>query len=424
MRILVIAPHPFFQERGTPLAERALIEVLSGEGHEVHVATYHEGENVEFPGCRIHRIPRIPGVSGIKPGLSWKKLVADFFLTFHVVRLLRRLDIDVVHAVEEGAFIALIAKRLFGLPYVYDMDSALTAQATEQWPVLRPVRRLMRHLERRVIRQSLYVLAVCKLLEERARELVPGQATARLEDVSLLPPSSGSRPEVLSQTIGHPGPIVMYVGNLESYQGIDLLVAGFQELHDRVPEAQLVVIGGRDRHIALYRAEAEQRGIGDQAHFLGPRPHAHLRDYLEQAAVLISPRSSGVNTPLKVYSYLDSGRPVAATRLPTHTQVLDDEIAMLFEPTPEDLANALERLLTDRHLGDALAGRAQKRAAEEFSPAAFRRKLSRFYEKVERKVGAAAEPRDAHGDKQPALRPVTSDRPSQAPGSRSTEAGQ
>ncbi|MBI4486503.1 MAG: glycosyl transferase family 1, partial [Acidobacteria bacterium] len=52
MRILLLAPHPFFQHRGTPIAEKALIEFLSSEGHEVDVLTYHEGEDVRLPGCR------------------------------------------------------------------------------------------------------------------------------------------------------------------------------------------------------------------------------------------------------------------------------------------------------------------------------------------------------------------------------------
>ena len=42
------------------------------------------------------------------------------------------------------------------------------------------------------------------------------------------------------------------------------------------------------------------------------------------ADVLVSPRLKGLNTPMKIYSYLDSGSAVLATRLRTHTQVLDD----------------------------------------------------------------------------------------------------
>jgi len=392
MRVLLIAPHPFFQERGTPLAEFALLSELSRAGHEIHVATYHEGEDIDVPRCHLHRIPRLPLVRNIRPGLSWKKLVADAALTGKVLRLARTLDIDVVHAVEEGAFMALAVKRLFGTPYIYDMDSALMPQASDKWPVLHVLDRPMRWLERAIVRESLFVLAVCRLLEERARELVPETATALLEDVSLLPPGSGAPAERLSETIGSSGPIVLYVGNLEKYQGVDLLLAGFAEATKQLTDAQLVVIGGRPEHVSRYAREAQDLAIGERTHFLGPRPQKRLREYLEQAAVLVSPRSTGINTPMKVYSYLDSGRPVAATRLPTHTQVLDDDISALFEPTAIGMSEALVRLLKDPDYGDRMASRAKKRVAAEFSPEAFRRKLLQFYEEVGRQLEAGSEP--------------------------------
>ena len=46
MRILVLAPHPFFQARGTPLAVRSVLEFLSARGHAVDVLTFAEGEDV------------------------------------------------------------------------------------------------------------------------------------------------------------------------------------------------------------------------------------------------------------------------------------------------------------------------------------------------------------------------------------------
>ena len=62
---------------------------------------------------------------------------------------------------------------------------------------------------------------------------------------------------------------------------------------------------------------------------------------MAQADVLVSPRTKGANTPMKVYSYLDSGVAVLATRLPTHTQVMNDETALLAEPTPEDFSSVV-----------------------------------------------------------------------------------
>jgi len=112
-----------------------------------------------------------------------------------------------------------------------------------------------------------------------------------------------------------------------------------------------------------------------------------LGDCLLQATVLVSPRVRGTNTPMKVYSYLDSGRPVLATRLPTHTQVLDDEVALLVDPQPEPMAQGLVRLLQDEGLRERLAANARRFAQAEFTPEAFRRKLLAFYNAVAERIG-------------------------------------
>ena len=185
--------------------------------------------------------------------------------------------------------------------------------------------------------------------------------------------------------------MIMYVGNLESYQGIGLLIDAFRLVAERNEEAHLVIIGGNDAHIEQYRAQAADQGISERVHFAGPRPLEDLGAYLRQADILVSPRIRGTNTPMKIYSYLDSGRPVVATRKRTHTQVLDDDIAMLAEPSPEGMADAMHRLIRDEDLRDRLAESAQERVAEEYSPEAFRRKLTEFYETIERDLRPASE---------------------------------
>ena len=66
---------------------------------------------------------------------------------------------------------------------------------------------------------------------------------------------------------------------------------------------------------------------------------------MQAADLLVSPRIRGTNTPLKIYSYLRSGKPIVATNLLTHTQVLTPEIAVLVEPTPERFAAAILELI-------------------------------------------------------------------------------
>jgi len=375
MRILLLAPHPFFQHRGTPIAEKALLEFLSIEGHEVDVLTYHEGEDVRLPRCRIHRIPSVPGVRHLRPGFSIKKVLCDLLLLGSAVRLMRKGRYDLVHAVEESALIAAVLEPIFGIPYIYDMDSSLAEQMMERYPALRVLAPAFGLAERLAIRRSHGVLAVCRSIEEVARRHDPRQLVARVEDSTLLRGIDAEAAPLPPPS----GPIVMYVGSLETCQGIDLLLEGFALALPRVSHARLVVVGGDASRIAQYSSHGARLGIASALHFAGPQPVEQLGAYLRQAEVLVSPRLTGHNTPMKIYSYLDSGRPVIATRIPTHTQVLDDEIACLVEPRPEALADALVELLGDPVRCAALACRARERVDELYTPAAAQKKLRTFY---------------------------------------------
>jgi glycosyltransferase involved in cell wall biosynthesis len=407
VRILLLAPHPFFSERGTPLAERRLLEVLCAEGHEVEVLTFPEGEDPGIAGCRVHRVRALPGTRGVRPGFSIKKLALDAMMLGRFFALLRRGGFDVIHAVEESAFMARIGKALFGVPYVYDMDSGLAQQMVDRFPGLARVRRLLDSCERLAVRGSCGTLAVCASLEDQARAWHPESLVARLEDPSLLESREQGRqrqqgrqgsavpgaPDVPASSAdlvpddwqGHP--LVLYVGNLQPYQGIDLLLAAFARTLEEIPEARLCIVGGDEGSIERYRRQAGDSRVW----FAGPRPVSELGACLRQATVLVSPRIQGTNTPMKLYSYLDSGRPVLATRLPTHTQVLDDEVALLVEPEPEAMGRGLARLLRDEVLRERLSAGARRLAQRELTPEAFRRKLLGFYHAVAAKIETLGE---------------------------------
>lgn len=392
MKILVLAPHPFFQARGTPLAVRTVLEFLGARGHQVDVLTLHEGEDIEIPNTRIWRIPRIPGIRNIRPGFSFQKVVCDVVMFVSCLRMVRRTRYDLIHAVEESAFMAAAAREVSGVPYIYDMDSSLAEQMVEAYPALHSALPFMRYCESVAVRRSLGVLTVCAALEHVAHGHDPEKLVGRVEDSTLLPPAApdgGNGTGPLPDAVGHDGPIAMYVGNLQRYQGIDLLLEGFRHTLRQVPSARLVIVGGREDDILRYRGIADGLGILSRVHFLGPRPLDLLPDLLRRADVLVSPRLKGLNTPMKIYSYLDSGTAVLATRLPTHTQVLDDRTAYLVEPEPEPLGAGLAELLSDEKLRQRLAAHAKEFVQEEFTPEAARRKLALFYDEMEARAAGA-----------------------------------
>jgi glycosyltransferase involved in cell wall biosynthesis len=383
VKILLLAPQPFFQARGTPIAVRRVVELLTGRGHGVDLLTYHEGSDVEIPNCRIVRIPRIPAVRNIRPGFSLKKVLCDLVMLVCCVGMMRRTRYDLVHAVEESAFIAAALQPFTRVPYVYDMDSSLAEQLIDAYPALTVVGPVLRRCEAVAVRRSAGVLTVCAALQDIARRHAPSTPVGRVEDTTLLPPGNGvnGAKHLPPETEG--APVAMYVGNLERYQGIDLLLEGFRHTLDQMEQARLVIVGGQKDDIERYGRRASALGIGQAVHFLGPKPVSELADLLREADVLVSPRLKGTNTPMKIYSYLDSGTAVLATRLRTHTQVLDDSTAYLVEPEPLALGSGLAALLKDATLRERLAAEAKHHVEREFTAEAARRKLESFYAMIE-----------------------------------------
>ena len=105
--------------------------------------------------------------------------------------------------------------------------------------------------------------------------------------------------------------------------------------------------------------------------------------FLSAADVLVSPRSLGTNTPLKLYAYLMSGRPVVATDRPVHTQVVSSQEAMLAAPSAEGLAQAILVVLRDPEHGAVIARNAARLVATRYSAAAFAEKARAFAGSIE-----------------------------------------
>ena len=398
MRILLLAPHPFYQERGTPIAVDLLLRALSEREETVHVLTYPEGTDVDYgDSVVIHRSRRPPLVSGVRPGLSLKKLACDAFMWPQAVQIAGRLQPDIVHAVEESVFMASHIRKRLGIPYLYDMDSLMSLQVIDKCGALRLLAPAMRWMERSAIASAEIVVPMCDSLADHAQE-AGARRVHVLRDVSLLPTAPDpTRSAGLRDSLDISGKCILYVGNLEPYQGVDLLSRAFAIVARRDARPSLVIVGGRPEDMASARALAEQLGIGARTHLLGPQPLKRMASLFCDADILVSPRTRGSNTPMKVYSYLASGRPILATRLPTHTQVLDDDTAMLAEPDPGAFAQAMGELLGNDQLQERLARNAAAVARAKYSPEVYRQAVNEIYDGIrERLATRRADPGIPH----------------------------
>jgi glycosyltransferase involved in cell wall biosynthesis len=387
MRILLLAPHPFYQERGTPIAVGLLAAALADRGETVDILTYHEGEDRAYgANVTIHRIAPPPFAHGVRPGFTLKKLICDAAMYRKASAMARCHAYDCIHAVEESVFMAQRIAIRHKIPYIFDMDSSMPQQIADKLPFARPALPLMRAIEASAVRLAAAVVPMCDALANTARDM-GAKHVEILRDISLLPEDYVPNPEQgFRQALGLTGPTLLYLGNLEPYQGVDLLLDGFAGAVPALPDTTLIIAGGRDDDIRAYTGKAATLGVGDRVHFLGPRPLSHMADLFHDADVLVSPRIQGENTPMKVYSYLDAARAILATDLPTHTQVMTSEVAMLVPPTPQAMADGIVKLLQDASLREALGARAKQLARDCYSLSAFRQGVNCLYDHIATKI--------------------------------------
>lgn len=383
MYILFIAPQPFYQERGTPIAVKLAVEVLGAE-HKIDLLTYAEGNDIKLPIQNHYRTKDFSFLRKMRPGFSLKKCFADFLILIEVIKLLRTKKYDLLHCVEESAFIGLFVKVFYKVPYIYDMDSSLSIQIIERFKFLCFLKPIFEFFEKLIIKHSLAVIAVCDSLVSMANNF-KSKKTYLLSDVSLLEENQDSKEVAIKEELGiDPKSLVgLYVGNLEKYQGVELLVQAFNNTKDS--DFHLAIIGGNYKDIANIKGlvlDSKKMHI----HFLGSRPVSLLKAYLDQADILFSPRIHGNNTPMKIYSYLHAGKALIATNLPTHTQVLNSEIAYLVEPNAISLSNGIENLISNMELRTKLALNAKNYAEKNHTFKIFKYRLENIYLELKEKL--------------------------------------
>ena len=168
MRVLMIAPEPFFTPRGTPFSIRGRIQALSALGHSVDLVTYHTGDDVSLPGLRIYRTPSIPWVRRVAIGPSLTKVLLDFFLFSLALIRLTASKYDVIHTHEEAGLMGTILAPLAKAQHLYDMHSSLPQQfANFKAYNYAPVVKIFEVLERFVICRADAVITICPELLER-----------------------------------------------------------------------------------------------------------------------------------------------------------------------------------------------------------------------------------------------------------------
>ncbi len=377
----MLAPEPFFQPRGTPISIYFRLQALSDLGHESDLVTYPLGEERSLKNLKIHRIPSLFFIKKIKVGPSFAKIPLDFLLFCKATWLSMWNSYDLVFSHEEAAWFGTALAKIRRIPHVYDMHSSLPQQLENfRFSRSRILKRIFTALERYVLRNSHSIIVIClDLLQKLEREGV-AQKGILLENFLDFdyPEYSQSQVHQERKKFAPKGEkIALYTGNFEPYQGIPLLLEAGAELREK--SVVFLLVGGNPAHVEEMKKRARELNVEDNVQFTGQVSPLQIQLYTKMADVLVSPRLSGTNTPLKIYSFLKSGKPVVATNLWTHTQVLNDKIAVLVDPNPQSLAAGILFALFDREASQR-AFAAKTMAEKEFTFENYKKKINQALE--------------------------------------------
>ncbi len=371
MRILMISPHPTFSPRGTPISVLNRCRALCALGHEIDLVTYGIGIDVPVTGLTWLRAP-VPGIRKVGVGPSLRKVPLDLavFVKATVQAVRHRRDYDVIHSHEEAGMLGAVLSRLLRIPHVYDMGNDLSVVMQNYgFSATHLLTRVAVAAETMTVRGADSVIAHFPSISSRVAAVSAGEVPSTV--VANVPIETPALPELAAQLRAKWSPaglpIVLYTGTLERYQGLAALVEAAGILQAAGVPCRVIVVGGTSEQQSDLRRDAEGYSAAEVVDVVGAVSQDHIGSCLAAADVLVSPRAGGSNTPLKIFSYMHSGKPLLATRIDSHLQVLSDDSALLVEPTAEAIAGGLREIFHDPAAAADRATAAKRLAAQRYS---------------------------------------------------------
>lgn len=365
MKILMLAPEPFFEPRGTPFAVLGRIKALSGLGHEVDLITYHIGKDVEIPRVKIYRTPILGFIKEVPVGPSRIKFLLDLLVLAKAFRMLLGTRYDLIHAHEEACVFGVLLAKIFGVRHLYDFHSSIPqAMRNFGYGQFTLLIRTLEWIERLTINGSDGVITISPALAGYVRKTNGNVPIAMIENIiedlhqnTITEEKISAFKDTYSKLNGNK--IVLYTGTFEPYQGIELFISSAKRVLQSRTDIIFVLVGGKAHQVEQFREQVSGLEISSHFYFTGIRPPEEMPLFMQSAHALVSPRIGGNNTPLKIYGYLRSGKPIIATRVEAHTQVLDDELAVLVDPQPDSMANGILTVLSNPSYAKKMGERAK-----------------------------------------------------------------
>ena len=351
-KILYILPQPFLTPRGSSFRALATVKAITALGIEVDLLTYPIGKDVSIERLNLIRWWCFPKFEAIKIGPSFKKFLMDIPLFFKSAQLVLTNKYDLIHGPEEAGIMAAFFGKLLGIPYIYDMHSWMSQQIEEaKFIKSKTILKLFKKLEISCMHGARAIITVGPVMTEILKQLAPNVPAFTLKDCSLdiaQEVDSNLRTKLVQDFKLNDKVVFLYTGNFEIYQGIDLLLEAFAELRrteaDRFKNFTLLLVGGgagQEDNIRKYKALVNKLELQDSVVFAGEWAVETMPTFMDIASVLVSPRTQGNNVPLKVYTYMASGKISVVTDINSHTQVLNPQNSIVAPAEPKQFAQAL-----------------------------------------------------------------------------------
>lgn len=163
--------------------------------------------------------------------------------------------------------------------------------------------------------------------------------------------------------------IAMYIGHLYKWKGVDTIVSAAELLQEK-KDLIFIIIGGTEKDVKKYCDLIQNKKL-DNIIFYGHRHKPEIPEFLQAADILLLPNAAitaeavDYTSPIKMFEYMASGRPIIASSLPSIREILDDSTAFFCQPgDAKDLADKIEFVLANQALAQSKAGLAHEKALE------------------------------------------------------------
>jgi glycosyltransferase involved in cell wall biosynthesis len=334
--VALVAGCGFPVPRGSQVLIDQMAHAFLAAGLEPHlVAPMARGFRRPYPTQAV--APR----SGLMPPadpVGWPAIVRPLFdgaLAAQLDRFVRREHPAVLHAHNyEGLAAALIVRRLRRVPVVFHSHAVLADELPQYAPSRGPWRRLARRLGAWCDRTLPRLADQVVVLSDDVARYLRG-CGVRAERLSVVPP--GLAPEALVAT-RRPSPHVIFAGNLDPYQGIDLLLDAWTQARLPAAVGLSFVTHAPARGLA---AEIARRRLGGAVRIVRACSVAEVAAELATGAVGVSPRRSWSGFPIKTLNYMASSLATIALA-PSAKGVVSGETGWVVE---DDGASALAETL-------------------------------------------------------------------------------